>query len=445
MLTEISKIIISNRDRKFLFDMWTTIFKQLEIRLFYSIAYHFQTDDQFERINQMIEIVFRFYLITMKNSTEWFRILIKLQRHFNNFHFVTIHKTLNETFYEFISLQSLNMFRQFAIFDLIDDLKKSFATDNRKFFAKTFFNAITRARFEVIDVIAFAQMINKYYYDRKHQFLFMKIDDYALIKLHHDYNISTIEILDKKLSQQYIDSFKIFEKIDNLTYRLKFSNHWRIHFVLFIIQLKFVFSSMNDFFNRSRSNQSNSVFVEKDTNRIKSWKIEKFINKRQIKRRDDEYFVKWKDWKSQYDEWRNLSKLDDAQNFVQNYEDVLRFTMFLSNRLQKLFVISSIKIIISSKSFAIISLTRKFLATSSSTSVNQFQANQRFAIVISRKSNTTTTIIFDIETFVLTRKSIIVELITFFVISLISITSSTLAIDILMRRFHRFQKLEKRN
>ena len=117
------------------------------------------------------------------------------------------------------------MFRQFATSDFIDDLKELFAVDSRKSFAEISFSAITRVRSEVIDAIAFAQMINKYYYDRKHQFLFMKIDDYALIKLHHDYNISTTEILDKKLSQQYIDSFKIFEKIDNLAYRLKLSNH----------------------------------------------------------------------------------------------------------------------------------------------------------------------------------------------------------------------------
>ena len=448
----ISKIIISNRDRKFLSDMWTTISKKFEIRLFYSTAYHSQTDDQFERINQMIEIVLRFYLITMKNSAEWFRILLKLQRHFNNSHSVTTHKTLNETFYEFTFLQFLNMLRQLATSDLTDDLKEFFAADNRKFFAKIFFNATTRVRSEMTDVIAFAQMINKYYYDRKHQSLFMKIDDYALIKLHHDYNISTIEVLDKKLNQQYIDFFKVFEKIDNLTYRLKLPNHWRIYSVLFITQLKSVFSSMNDFFNRTRSDQSDSVFVEKNTNRVKSWKIERLINKRQIKRRDDEYLVKWKNWKLQYDEWRNLSKLDDAQDFVQNYENALRSTMFLSNRLHKSFILS-IKTIISFKfsdskqPFAIISLTRKFFTTifSTSTFVNQSSTNQRFAIVISRKSNMTFSLTFKFETFVLIRKSIIVELITFSIISLISVTSSTIATDTLMRRSHRLQKLEKKN
>ena len=126
--------------------------------------------------------------------------------------------------------------------------------------------------------------------------------------------------------------------------------------------------------------------------------------------------------------------------------------MFLSNRLHKSFILS-IKIIISFKFFdsrqffAVISLTKKFFTTifSTSTFVNQFSTNQRFAIVISRKSNTTFSLISRFETFVLIRKSVIVELITFFIISLISITSLTITIDILMRRFHRFQKLEKKN
>ena len=47
----LSKIIISNRDRKFLFDMWTTIFEKLKIKFMYSTTYHFQIDEQNERIN----------------------------------------------------------------------------------------------------------------------------------------------------------------------------------------------------------------------------------------------------------------------------------------------------------------------------------------------------------------------------------------------------------
>ena len=45
------KVIISNRNRKFLFELWTTIFKKLNVKLFYFTVYHFQTNDQSKRTN----------------------------------------------------------------------------------------------------------------------------------------------------------------------------------------------------------------------------------------------------------------------------------------------------------------------------------------------------------------------------------------------------------
>lgn len=90
-----------------------------------------------------------------------------MQRFINNFHSIIIYKIINETLYDFIFLQFLNMLRQFVTIDFIDDLKKSFA--------KIFFNIVVRVRFEIVDVITFAQMNNEYYYNRKHQFLFIKL------------------------------------------------------------------------------------------------------------------------------------------------------------------------------------------------------------------------------------------------------------------------------
>ena len=65
----------------------------------------------------------------------------------------------------------------------------------------------------------------KYYYNRKHQFMFIKIDNYVYIRLYHDYNILFTIILNKKLNQQYVDFFKILKKVKRLTYRLKLSIH----------------------------------------------------------------------------------------------------------------------------------------------------------------------------------------------------------------------------
>ena len=109
--------------------------------------------------------------------------------------------------YDFISMQTLNLMKSSTIIEL---------------FFKNFRFIV---RIKAFDVIVFAQMNVKYYYDEKHQSLFMKSDDYALIRLHREYDILFTTILNSKLNQQYARSFKILKKIDRLTYRLKFSSH----------------------------------------------------------------------------------------------------------------------------------------------------------------------------------------------------------------------------
>ena len=61
-------IIISDRDSKFLSDLWKSIFKALGIQLLYFTAYHPQTDGSSERTNQTVKVALRHYLLSMKNS-----------------------------------------------------------------------------------------------------------------------------------------------------------------------------------------------------------------------------------------------------------------------------------------------------------------------------------------------------------------------------------------
>jgi len=78
------KAIISDRDRKFLSDMWTAMFQRLGAKLLYSTAYHPQTDGQSERTNQSVEIALRFLISTLKQPQLWPETLPSLQRGFNN-------------------------------------------------------------------------------------------------------------------------------------------------------------------------------------------------------------------------------------------------------------------------------------------------------------------------------------------------------------------------
>ena len=164
-----------------------------------------------------------------------------------------------------------------------------------KFFADEEFSLKDRrfiAHIEIFDVMTFAQMNAKYYHDEKHQVFFMKSKDSVFIWLYREYNILFIIIFDLKLNQQYADSFKIIKKIECLIYRLKLLQHWRIHLMLSITQLKSSLSSRIDFFDRFKFNHFSSIFVKDDINNIKSYILKKMINKRLIVRRESKYLIK---------------------------------------------------------------------------------------------------------------------------------------------------------
>ena len=224
----------------------------------------------------------KFYLIILKNSTNLFNVLSKIQQHLNNKIFAIIIKSSNETIYEFTLLDSLNLLK----------FINKFIESTWKFFANTFFFVVTRVKIEIVDSIAFVQINAKHCYNRKYQLLYIRFDDYALIRLYKKYNISSTIVLKSKYNQQYVDSFKIFEKIEQLTYRLNLSTHWRIYLVFSIAQLKSSSSLNIDFFRRKRSNHFDSIFVENDTNIMKFFEIERLINKRQTKRRELEYLIR---------------------------------------------------------------------------------------------------------------------------------------------------------
>lgn len=107
-----SKILISNRNKKFLSNFWKIIFSRLSINLLYLILYHLQTNNLSERTNRTAEIVFQFYIHDLEKLTLWFKTLSQFQIFMNNSRSFSIFKTSNEVFYEFISNKSFDLLRQ---------------------------------------------------------------------------------------------------------------------------------------------------------------------------------------------------------------------------------------------------------------------------------------------------------------------------------------------
>ena len=89
---------------------------------------------------------------------------------------------------------------------------------------------------------------------------------------------------------------------------------------MFIIaQLELCLSSFDDFFKRIRSTNFDFVFVKNDIDKVKSWEIEKLVDKRNSAR-DVEYLMRWKSWDEAHDVWRRVSELDNAINLMNDYE-----------------------------------------------------------------------------------------------------------------------------
>jgi hypothetical protein len=292
----IPKVIISDRDAKFLSEVWKGIFNELGIKLLFSIAYYLQTDGQSESTNQIIEIVLRYFFFYLEDEKDWPKCLPFLQFALNNTFSAAIGKAPNEALYGFtvnntVDLLSPNLSRKFT--------------------------GIPECRIQVSDAIAIGQMSAKAQYDKSRKPLFLEVGEEAYIRLHKGYKLPAIK--SKKISQQRCGPFPILQRYGRLAYRLDIPKHWRIHDVFSIAHLEPA-PKTKDPYNRPRPEHPDSVFVEGDTEYYKSWEIEKIIDKQVSPTGRIRYLVRWKGYGPEDDQWFPSSKLENAKEAVAEFE-----------------------------------------------------------------------------------------------------------------------------
>lgn len=297
----VPKALLSDRDPKFLSDLWKAIFEKLQVKLLYSTAYHPQTDGMSERTNQTAEIALRFYMHTLMKPSEWPTILPRLQALLNNMKSSTTGKSPNEITYGF------------ALNKPLDLITPSSSLPDQ-----------AQARVEAADAISFAQMHQKLHYDRRHQPMYFKVGDKVLLRLHKGYSIPQPAGMTKeaKLGQQYVGPFDVIAKVGKQAYHLDIPGHWRVHPVFSIAQLE-PWPGI-DPYQRPLPDKPDSVFVEGDTPEFKSYEVQALLNRRVTTRgkgQSTEYLVRWKGYGPEYDQWYNVKHLDDARDLIQDYED----------------------------------------------------------------------------------------------------------------------------
>ena len=299
----IPKVLLSDRDPKFLSELWKALFNKLGVKLLYSTAYHPQTDGSSERTNQTAEIALRFYLHTLGKPSAWPTVLPRMQALLNNAQSATTTKSPNELSYGFRLNKAL---------DLITPSELPHHA---------------MARIEAADAISFAQMSQKFHYDRKHQPMYFRKGDKVLLRLHKGYSIPQAVSTTKadKLGQRYVGPFDIVAKVGKQAYCLDIPGHWRVHPVFSIAPLEPW--PGHDPFQRPVPDQPDSVHVEGDTEEYKSYELESLLNKR-VRRRGKglsiEYLVRWRGYGPQYDQWYNKKHLSDAPELIMDYEQAMQ-------------------------------------------------------------------------------------------------------------------------
>ena len=132
------------------------------------------------------------------------------------------------------------------------------------------------------DTLTFANIIIKVYYNKSHKSLRLFKDNIIYLHLHYDYKI--LEINNRKLYYQSIDSFKILKKIKILIYRLELFSIINIYLVISIAQLESI-SSKKDLYSKSQNINLSHVVEIKD-------KIEILLDKQIIERNKVKYLIK---------------------------------------------------------------------------------------------------------------------------------------------------------
>ena len=257
---EMSRAFIHDKDKKFLFVFWKTIFKKLSVQYLAFVVYHSQINDQSERTNQIVEIVLR-YILTINLDLDWMTFLSIIRARLNNFFNTSIDLSFNEIIMKFKTRDSFALLKH-------DEFSK---------------NWLKRKTINVIKteiVIVWVNLTTKIVYDKHHKFLKLKMSDQVFLRLHKRYFLSFVK--SSKLSIQRIESFKILEKKSNLTYKLDILKNWKIHFVIFIAHLESILND-DDLYDRERSSHSKSI-VEFNKN-WHDYEVESLL-KHRIKRYD---------------------------------------------------------------------------------------------------------------------------------------------------------------
>ena len=349
------RAIISDRDRKFVSDLWKRIFEALKTKLLISTAYHPQTDSLSERTNQTAEIALRYFIATLEDPRQWPKLLPRMSSSLNNStKYSSTNQTPTQVLYSFRIREALDFMRLDVNEDIpeipaaafpvvtrrqgqrnVDDIPRGperngdiprdipvaedAGDDNEEVPGDRLadMSEYRPSHIDAKDAIAFAAMRIKDYYDARHLPKFFSVGDYVNLRLHRSYKVPGV--LSKKLGPQLVGPFKVVERIGKLAYKLELPATMRIHNVISIAHLEPGTVPEEDPYHR-RYPPPPPVIIEGE----EEYEIEKIVARRAVRRGRNrslvtEYLIRWKNCGPEEDTWQAEWTVADTKA-LDNYE-----------------------------------------------------------------------------------------------------------------------------
>ncbi len=283
-----------NQDSQFIFILWKSLCKRLNINLQLFTVYHSQIDDQSEWVNQNVERYLWFFCLYMQN--DWAKLLLMIEFINNNALFSIIFLIfffLNKDFHSHMSFE-LNVIEYESSHERLQTAKVENISEHMNKTLKFACESLVKTWKQMM------KQVNKH----------KKEVDYKIkLKMFlNERNIITVRFF-KKLNNKMLDSFINLDLIDS-SYKLKLSEFMHVHDVFYSDLLHFV---IDDFLSDQKNELSDSIVINDED----EWEINDILNFRWYWRWL-QYRVKWNDYDNDFnwynaddDEFMNAQKIID--------------------------------------------------------------------------------------------------------------------------------------
>lgn len=305
--------ILTDRGKVFLSEFWKSLFKMMRTDLLVTTAYHPQTDGQSERTNQTVEVALR-YLVNVRRA-DWAECLPEVEFHINN----TINASTSVSPMEYLT--GINA----RTVDVTILPSTAPALENWSQRRETI-------RLESRDAITYAQAKMAIYYDQQHQPVSFKPGQKVYVNLQKDIGVPGYRLPNdhvvRKLGPRRVGPFRVIPKIGDLVYELDLPSNWKIHKVISVAHLE---PAKDDTYERVTAPVPEIVYDAEGHH--EEWEVEEILRSRwrdRRRKRNKEYYIKWKGYGPEHNEWVLADDLKNAPDLIRAFEAITPTVAFIT-------------------------------------------------------------------------------------------------------------------